>query len=65
MTLTKQQYKQLLLDSEELSLLHASGVDNWEGYTSALYSDTNLIDLEKSLDNTLIFLPDILFSNDK
>lgn len=31
-TITKEEYKQLLKDSEILNRLYELGVDNWEGY---------------------------------
>ena len=35
-TITADQYEQLLEDSSRLSALRAAGVDNWEGYDYAM-----------------------------
>jgi hypothetical protein len=58
MFISKEKYKQLVIDSETLQLLEAAGVDNWEGYSSALYSDDHLSILEKQLDQEIASLPD-------
>ena len=34
-TITKEEYDQLVKDSEFLDALKGCGVDNWEGYTDA------------------------------
>lgn len=35
-TITKEEYQQLIRDSEFLSCLEACGVDNWRGYCDAV-----------------------------
>lgn len=37
-TLTHAEYQQLLADQNELNVLEAHGVDNWEGYGDAMQS---------------------------
>ena len=34
--ISKEEYKHLLEDSDILSALNAAGVDNWDGYDSAI-----------------------------
>lgn len=38
-TITRKAYKELLADSEELRLLHAGGVDNWEWYSACFENE--------------------------
>jgi len=37
-TLTREEYDSLMLDSETLRALEDAGVDNWEGYSFAMES---------------------------
>ena len=37
--ITKQEYADLLKDSEELQRLNCGGVDNWDGYSESLNPD--------------------------
>lgn len=37
--LTREEYNELLADSNKLSKLEAHGVDNWSGYGDAMCSD--------------------------
>lgn len=38
-SITEKEYVDLIVDSEKLSLLEGAGVDNWEGYSEALFPD--------------------------
>lgn len=50
-TITKDEYASLRKDCEKLSMLENYGVDNWEGYSIALWSDGNDFDLvEEKID---------------
>lgn len=45
-TISKAEYESLLKDSEKLSALEAAGVDNWEGYDSAMELMEDMEDME-------------------
>ena len=45
-TISKEEYESLLKDSEKLSALEAAGVDNWEGYDSAMELMEDMEDME-------------------
>ena len=45
-TISKEEYESLLEDSEKLSALEAAGVNNWEGYDSAMELMEDMEDME-------------------
>jgi len=40
-TISRNEYDELMEDSKTLAKLYAGGVDNWEWYSESLYGDDN------------------------
>ena len=49
-TITKDEYIQLLNDSIQLATLQSYGVDNWEGYGPAMQDFEEITELEEEND---------------